>query len=121
MNSILIGELERVEIYRFNAYDGQEYVWDVTKAIRLTKGSEPELLRVLAAFTEEEIFCLYPELNREYAMTTDISKPALVVTFPDDEKVIIDGWHRLYKAFKSGADLPLIFLTPEQDKACRIS
>ena len=40
--------------------------------------------------------------NAEYAMTTDITKPLIIVNLTENIDKLIDGNHRLQKAFKLG-------------------
>jgi hypothetical protein len=54
-------------------------------------------------------------LNREYAMGTDLTKPVLVATLEaggEPTRLLIDGVHRLYRAWREGvASLPAYVLT----------
>jgi hypothetical protein len=47
-----------------------------------------------------------PEFDREYAMTTDLSRPLLLATVPrvsgEPYALLIDGTHRIYKAWREG-------------------
>lgn len=56
-----------------------------------------------------------PGFNREYAMTTDITRPLIVATLRSgrggDELLLIDGMHRLYRAWRENVDrLPACLL-----------
>ncbi len=51
----------------------------------------------------EELYFHNPApINEDYAMTTDISQPIIVVQLSDDIDKVIDGNHRLYNAHKLG-------------------
>ena len=53
--------------------------------------------------------------NREYAMTTDLSQPLVLVQLCAGKDKLIDGNHRLYKAKLLGVKtLSAYYLTPEQ-------
>jgi hypothetical protein len=47
-------------------------------------------------------------LNHDYAMTTDLDNPVLIATLRGDEDrgypLLIDGTHRIYKAFTLGLE-----------------
>ena len=69
-------------------------------------------------------------IDREYALTTDVTKPVMVVelvfrkTPPDHDGSpiyqIIDGWHRIYHGRTLGLDvLPGLLLTAETERAVR--
>lgn len=69
------------------------------------------------------IICDVAELSRhnpfhgdeDYAMTTDISKPLIIVALSEHINKLIDGNHRLYKASRlQMKELPAIFLTKEE-------
>ena len=36
----------------------------------------------------------YPDLDLDYAKTTDVTRPILFVPFEGGTSVLIDGWHR---------------------------
>ncbi len=53
--------------------------------------------------------------NKEYAMTTDLSQPLVLVQLCPGKDKLIDGNHRLYKAKQLGIrTLSAYYLTPEQ-------
>lgn len=69
----------------------------------------------------------YKDLDREYAMTTDLDKPLLMVTVPalggaaGHGPVVIDGWHRMYRARREGRDtLPGLLLLPRAETITRL-
>lgn len=61
-----------------------------------------------------------------YAMTTDLSRPLTVVRLPardgeDMGAMVIDGWHRIYRALAEGrTTLPVRLLSPEVERAARL-
>lgn len=68
------------------------------------------------------------ELDPEYALTTDLSKPLIAVISPLEVVeghhviILIDGWHRMLKAFLTQFDgkLQVHVLTAEEEKQCRV-
>ncbi|MFE0021930.1 hypothetical protein [Amycolatopsis sp. NPDC059021] len=66
------------------------------------------------------------KVNIEYAMTkTDLTKPLIVAPLPIGEEpaelMVIDGWHRIYRALSEGREtLPAFLLNPAAEEAIRI-
>lgn len=53
--------------------------------------------------------------NEDYAMTTDISKPLIIVALSEHKDQLIDGNHRLYKALRlQMREISAIYLTKEE-------
>jgi len=116
--------LSRVEAYTWNHPDGQEITWNITRARDLIGNRPPDFPVVLANM--RELLANNPnapEFNREYAMTTDLTKPLFVVLMFEGQTahlVLIDGWHRVMKAVATNtAQLPVCVLRPNEDMACR--
>lgn len=115
-------------------------VWDVDKAIRLTEGQEASVVNAkpwadmfLGPDLEdgkdyEKVEFGFISVNEHHALSErcDLEKPILAVLArtvndPDGSFMVIDGWHRLWKARHLGVEsLPIIVLTDEQEKACRL-
>ncbi|MNM64914.1 hypothetical protein D3C81_763300 [compost metagenome] len=55
-------------------------------------------------------------IEKEYAMTTDISKPGIIVEYKPGEHMLIDGWHRTWKAKNEGKKMNYYLLNYEQQK-----
>ena len=81
---------------------GNEYgsvVWDIEK-----------LLKDISKFTTKKFDVNHLIKNNpfhgnaEYVMTTDITKPLIIVNLTDGVDKLIDGSHRLQKAFKLGVE-----------------
>jgi hypothetical protein len=92
------------QIYSFVDEDGTRYHWNTTIGNQIAEQSG----------RETDLFCpsdqgvdlahirkRYPEINEDYAMTTDITKPLLFVPFKGKMQ-LVDGWHRLLKAVTLG-------------------
>jgi hypothetical protein len=65
-----------------------------------------------------------PDLDREYAMTTNLDQPLIFATLQAPGKapelLLIDGWHRTYRAHAEGrTHLPGRVLTIEESLAIR--
>jgi len=55
--------------------------------------------------------------DSEYAMKTDIEKPCIIVKLNADIEILIDGYHRLYKALKLNIEsIPCYVLPAEYHK-----
>ncbi|MFD9950768.1 hypothetical protein ACFWYW_27325 [Nonomuraea sp. NPDC059023] len=92
--------------------------WNVTAAKKLARGREAEgrinprewsgMLHLIA-------------LDTDHAARVDMSEPLIVITVPDSGMLIIDGWHRLYRALDTGVpELAAVILTAEEELACRM-
>ncbi|ACU75702.1 hypothetical protein Caci_6862 [Catenulispora acidiphila DSM 44928] len=67
---------------------------------------------------------LGPAFDRAHAMSTNLARPLILATFAsgpieaEDTLLIIDGTHRLYRAFVEGRDqLPALVLTAAETSA----
>jgi hypothetical protein len=65
-----------------------------------------------------------PTFDRDYAMTTDLGEPVVVATLRDadgyESPLLIDGCHRLYRAYVQGVEhLPAYLLDAEESLAVR--
>jgi hypothetical protein len=65
-----------------------------------------------------------PDLDRAYAMTTNLDKPLIFATLQaegkDPEPLLIDGWHRVYRAHSEHrTHLPAYVLDIEESLAIR--
>lgn len=66
-----------------------------------------------------------PGFDRDYAMTTDLTEPLIVATLRTSDHgrspLLIDGTHRLYRAFREGlAELPAYVLSEAETQDIRI-
>lgn len=98
------------------AEDGMMRAWDVTEGNRLAATDHKLMLFPLDyhQVTPEKVRGFYPELNGAYALSTDLTRPLLFIPF-FGQCLMIDGWHRLYKAAVLGLkDLPMYELTQEE-------
>ena len=92
-------EIRPEETYTFE-HAGHVFVWNVSKAWRLIGQGPRDTDRFCPAeqgVTEEHLRERYPDLDQEYAETTDLSKPLLFVPY-NGAAQLIDGWHRLVRS-----------------------
>ncbi|NRQ38433.1 ParB N-terminal domain-containing protein [Nonomuraea sp. NN258] len=108
----------RTDSSRLEFFQMMAWRWDITTAKKLTRDRTPEgriepgewagMLQLVA-------------INREHAAQVDLSEPLIVATVPNGGMLIIDGWHRLYKALNAGIpELLAVVLTAEEELACRM-
>lgn len=102
--------------YTHEAADGTRRAWDVTRGNQIAADGRVPMLFGLAehGITPEKVRVLYHGLNEAYAMTTDPSKPLLMIPF-SGEFLIVDGWHRLFKAAVLGVPDVLIYLLTQEE------
>ncbi|MBF8193339.1 hypothetical protein ITP53_48255 [Nonomuraea sp. K274] len=92
--------------------------WNITAAKKITRGRMPEgriqprewgaMLRLIS-------------IDTAHAAQVDLSEPLIVAQVPNGGMLIIDGWHRLYKAVTTGVqELLAVALTAEEELACRM-
>ncbi|MFI6816120.1 hypothetical protein ACIBG7_27200 [Nonomuraea sp. NPDC050328] len=92
--------------------------WNVTAAKKFARGREAE-----GRITPREWSGMLHlvAIDTEHAAKVDMSEPLIVITVPGSGMLIIDGWHRLYKALDTGVpELAAVVLTTEEERACRI-
>ena len=53
-------------------------------------------------------------INREYAKTTDVSRPIVIFELPENKAYIADGNHRLYRAVTENIPEMKVVFVPEE-------
>ena len=114
-----------VQVYEFNdASDGKTYYWNATlgRLNAIAAGHRTVSVDLVeASMTTERILSMYPDLDVRHALDLPLDAlldPLLFVTHKD-KHVLIDGWHRLYRASVLGLGiLPAYILS--HDEADRI-
>ncbi|GGL42544.1 hypothetical protein [Planomonospora parontospora] len=93
--------------------------WNVTTAKSYAAGRTPD--RQLDPATWAGLLSLIV-IDEHHAEGVDLAEPVIAVPVPDGGgPLVIDGWHRIHKALTTGVErLPVIFLTAEEELACRI-
>lgn len=79
---------------------GNEYgtlLWDAGKILR-DRFAFPQQKRFIHDLVQENPF----HGDAEYATSTDLSKPLILIQLCEGKEKLIDGNHRLYKAHKEG-------------------
>jgi hypothetical protein len=110
------------QVYSFQTEDGWQRHWSVNEARKRAEANAEPMTISLAetGMTADIARRLYPGLDETYAVTTDLTKPLLFVPL-DGECVLIDGWHRTFKALLTGVDvLPCYVLSQEDADASQI-
>lgn len=104
------------QTYTHEATDGTLRAWDVTRGNEIAAdGREPLLFSLEEqGVTVEKIAALYPDIDQAYAMTTDLSRPLLFIPF-FGEVLLIDGFHRLWRAARTGIPVLPIYLLSEEE------
>lgn len=102
--------------FSHEAPDGTLRAWDVTQGNEIARTHPIMTFRPTDfQMTLEWIQQNYETLDWEYAKTTDLTKPLLIIPFGEQEILIIDGWHRLARAVLEGIEeLPMVLLTQEE-------
>jgi hypothetical protein len=101
-------------------FQGYGYRFVIGKALRLLAGRTPNNQVVVAECAD---MLRMVGINKQHALGPDIdlTKPLIVVWFPHlNGGMVIDGWHRIYRATVEGvAELPSYLLTLEEADAIR--
>ena len=117
-----------VQVYEFHdSEDGRTYRWNATEGRRLAEARRAEFVPVrLAEFgmTPKKVLEYAPELDVQKALRLPgaaLLNPILFVPHRG-KHVLIDGWHRVYKAAAQGFPvLPAYILTHEEATACLVT
>ncbi|MBG0824898.1 hypothetical protein HS048_29810 [Planomonospora sp. ID91781] len=93
--------------------------WNVTTAKAYAAGRTPNTHLNPASWSGLLALIV---IDTEHARTVDLAEPLIAVPVPDGGgPLVIDGWHRIHKALATGVErLPVIFLTAEEELACRV-
>ena len=116
-----------VEIYEFNdAEDGQTYLWNATEGRRLAEARGCEFVPIRLAdvgMTPQKVLQMCPDLDKKKALSLPgqaLLSPILFVPHHGNH-VLVDGWHRTYKAAVQGFPvLPAYLLTQEEADTIRV-
>ena len=93
------------------AVDAQNVVmWDVDALLQDYQGHA-----YLTVATDKLVPKEWLTINREYALTTDVTLPIILLELPDKQLYIADGNHRLYRAVTEGVPEMNVIIIP-QDK-----
>jgi len=116
-----------VEIYEFHdAEDGKTYLWNATEGRRLAEERQAEFVPVRLAdvgMTAQRVLQMCPDMDKKKALNLPGQALLCPILFvPHHGKhVLIDGWHRVYKAAVQGFPvLPAYILTQEEADTIRV-
>lgn len=115
--------------YTLHDHGDLEYEWDVLAAQRLAEGRQ--VLMEPVAPLANALQAGVSEVDPVRVMTDptiDPDLPCLIVplpfpTLPDgtSQHVLIDGWHRVGRAFvEARAEIPIVILTADDERAIRL-
>ena len=96
--------------------DGSLRAFDITRGNALVADGRKTEIFSLAdhGVTMAFIYQNYEEINLEYAITTDLSRPLLFLPL-HNARLLADGWHRLARAVMEGIEeLPMYMLSQEE-------
>ena len=103
--------------------DGRTYVWDCGAARRLCQEREPVALDLGGCGLSDPatVASYYRGLDEGYAAGMPLGRllEPLVLVAHREKNVLIDGWHRLWRAASEGLEvLPAWFLSQEEADSC---
>ena len=128
------------QVYSYETDDGWQYHWSIAEVKRRAE-ARGELTTISlreTGMTLATVRLMNQGLDETYAMTTNLLKPILFVPFCPETHfgtinttkgteavskvhVLVDGWHRVFKALVVGVDiLPCYVLTEEDAQASLI-
>lgn len=90
-------------------HKGKKLHCNVDRMIEEYKKEKPGVLEV------DEIYRYISKIDAEYAVSTTNNNPIIVVKFDDNTYEILDGNHRLYRAFSEGKEKIEAYVLDEND------
>ena len=97
------------QVFCFTDSNGCEWHWNAGAGMRLVEASGRQPMTFFPSdhgLTVEYLQKQYPDLDLDYARTTDVTRPILFVPFWNETSVLIDGWHRAARAVME--DIPFL-------------
>ena len=106
------------QVFTFTDSEGWQWHWNASAGMRLVQASGRQPLTFYPSdhgLSLKHLQKQYPDLDLDYAKTTDIRRPILFVPFRDRTSVLADGWHRVARAVMEGIPFLLCHeLTPDE-------
>jgi hypothetical protein len=95
-----------------------QYAWDVTAAAAVAAELPVRTFEVQSALQ----VLPFIRVDKAHAATVDLKDPVLMVYVKElDSTLIIDGWHRVWRAWDQGVrELPCKLLTEAQEAQVRL-
>ena len=84
-------------------------MWDVDALLADCREQSPVMVETARLIPGEWL-----TIDREYAMTTDVTSPILAFAIPHGRLFIADGNHRLYRAAKEHVPSMWVMVVPEE-------
>ena len=92
------------------ATDNEHIVmWDIDSLL-----SDFSMVPFVCIPTSELVPTKWLSINKEYAKTTDVSKPIVLLELPENKVYIADGNHRLYRAATENIPEMKVVFIPER-------
>lgn len=111
--------------FEFLTDDNKHFTWKIFDVLHWLRDNPQPMYRispedVKIAYMNHEV---QRDIDVEYAMTTDIRRPIIIVEHPDGDSnengittIMIDGNHRLYKACRLGRGIFAVFIKSKDAK-----
>ncbi|RRJ54647.1 hypothetical protein EHV15_34180 [Paenibacillus oralis] len=87
--------------------------WNVSSMLEYieAKGLQPREYAMVQLRTANDLV----EVDHEYALTTDLSKPGIIIQLTREHSLMVDGHHRLYRAIvESRSTYPAYYLSLDE-------
>ena len=112
---VYLGSLQG-QVYSMEDKEGWQYHWSIPEATRRAhlRGEPVTVSLSEMGITCDRIRSQYQGLNEIHALTRDLRLPLLFVPFGHQHQ-LIDGWHRLFRAAKTGVDLLPAWCLSQED------
>lgn len=111
LKNYVVPEDERVDSMEFVFGD---LVWNITGIIEFIKDHPDEVMLLSKDPSVFKKIMFLININTNYATTTDISKPGIIVEYKIGEYMLVDGWHRTWKAIEDNQLMNYYVLNYEQ-------
>ena len=114
-----------MEKFDFLDHENRHTTWNVDEAKAIIRTTKPRQIHLIPWSNIKETIekgddALLLDVDKDLAMRSDLKLPVIMVPYHHDmsTQVMIDGSHRLWKAYKTGSYLLCVFLTLEESKEC---
>lgn len=96
--------------------DDSQLFWNVTQGYCLARarGGLCSFAPQQAGHSATDVLLAYENLDIAYALSTDLSRPVLFVTYRG-KRYLADGWHRMYRALTQNVPRLSAYVLTEQE------